>query len=113
VRFPSSMDANLLFASYQAQGEYPFMFRDDDETPNVHGFNHTGYAMTCRRRSLRRQKVGKLFHHAPRPLGIGSRGLCMAVALFPCRDPLSDRVVRSMLLSSPTRSRDRHYVIAL
>jgi len=40
------MDAKALFAAYQAQGEYPFIFRDDDKTINVPGFNHAHYAMT-------------------------------------------------------------------
>jgi hypothetical protein len=40
------MDAKALFALYQAQGEYPFIFRDDDKTFNVPGFNHAHYAMT-------------------------------------------------------------------
>jgi hypothetical protein len=40
------MDGKALFALYQAQGEYPFIFRDDDKTFNVPGFNHAHYAMT-------------------------------------------------------------------
>lgn len=40
------MDGKALFAVYQAQGEYPFIFRDDDKTFNVPGFNHAHYAMT-------------------------------------------------------------------
>ena len=28
------------------RGEYPFIFRDDDKTFNVPGFNHLHYAMT-------------------------------------------------------------------
>ena len=40
------MDAKALFARYQKQGEYPFIFRDDDKTYNVPGFNHLHYAMT-------------------------------------------------------------------
>ena len=40
------MDATALFSHYQAHGEYPFIFRDDDKTINVPGFNHTHYAMT-------------------------------------------------------------------
>lgn len=40
------MDGKALFALYQAHGEYPFIFRDDDKTFNVPGFNHAHYAMT-------------------------------------------------------------------
>lgn len=39
------MDAKVLFALYQDRGEYPFIFRDDDRTFNVPGFNHVQYAM--------------------------------------------------------------------
>lgn len=39
------MDAKSLFAQYRAEGEYPFIFRDDDKTFNVPGFNHAHYAM--------------------------------------------------------------------
>lgn len=40
------MNAKALFALYQANGEYPFIFRNDDKTFNVPGFNHAHYAMT-------------------------------------------------------------------
>ena len=40
------MDAKALFAMYQERGEYPFIFRDDDRTFNVQGFNHAQYALT-------------------------------------------------------------------
>jgi hypothetical protein len=40
------MDPKALFALYQSHGEYPFIFRDDDKTFNVPGFNHAHYAMT-------------------------------------------------------------------
>ena len=40
------MDANSLVALYQARGECPFIFRDDDKTLNVPGFSHARYAMT-------------------------------------------------------------------
>jgi hypothetical protein len=40
------MDAKALFAQYRAEGEYPFIFRDDDKTFNVPGFNHAHYAMS-------------------------------------------------------------------
>ena len=44
--FKPVMDAKTLFALYQTEGEYPFIFRDDDNTFNVPGFNHAHYAMT-------------------------------------------------------------------
>jgi hypothetical protein len=40
------MSGKDLFALYQTQGEYPFIFRDDDKTFNVPGFSHAHYAMT-------------------------------------------------------------------
>ena len=39
------MDAQTLFSHYRARGEYPFIFRDDDCTLDVRGFNHIDYAM--------------------------------------------------------------------
>jgi hypothetical protein len=44
--FSPGMSAKELFARYQATGEYPFIFRDDDKTFNVPGFSHVGYALT-------------------------------------------------------------------
>ena len=44
--FKPGMEAKALFALYQTQGEHPFIFRDDDKTFNVPGFNHLHYAMT-------------------------------------------------------------------
>ncbi|MDH3317326.1 MAG: hypothetical protein OER43_16375 [Gammaproteobacteria bacterium] len=44
--FKPGMEANSLFSLYQERGEYPFIFRDDDKTLNVPGFNHTRHAMT-------------------------------------------------------------------
>jgi hypothetical protein len=44
--FKPGMDGKALFSRYQAHGEYPFIFRDDDKTFNVPGFNHAHYAMT-------------------------------------------------------------------
>jgi hypothetical protein len=38
------MDAKSLVKLYKAQGEYPFIFRDDDLTVNVPGFEHSHYA---------------------------------------------------------------------
>ena len=43
--FKPGMDAKSLFSRYQAQGEYPFIFRNDDKTFNVPGFNHAHHAM--------------------------------------------------------------------
>ncbi len=45
--FKPGMDAKSLFSRYQTQGEYPFIFRNDDKTFNVPGFNHAHHAMTC------------------------------------------------------------------
>lgn len=44
--FRPGMDARTLFLHYQAQGEYPFIFRNEDRTINVRGFSHAQYAMT-------------------------------------------------------------------
>ena len=44
--FKAGMDAKALFFLYQTQGEYPFIFRDDETTFNVAGFSHVRYAMT-------------------------------------------------------------------
>lgn len=44
--FKPGMDAKALFNLYQTEGEHPFIFRDDDNTLNVRGFNHAQYAMT-------------------------------------------------------------------
>ena len=40
------MDGQSLFSLYRTRGEHPFIFRDDDSTFNVPGFNHASYAMT-------------------------------------------------------------------
>ncbi len=37
--------AKVLFAVYQNLGEFPYIFRDDDKTINVHGFSHFQYAL--------------------------------------------------------------------
>jgi hypothetical protein len=42
--FKPGMDAQSLFSLYKKQGEYPFVFRDDDKTVNVPGFEHSHYA---------------------------------------------------------------------
>ena len=44
--YKPGMDAKALFTLYQTEGEHPFIFRDDDNTLNVLGFNHAHYAMT-------------------------------------------------------------------
>jgi len=38
------MDAGMLFSRYQELGEHPYIFRDDDTTFNVPGFNHLHYS---------------------------------------------------------------------
>lgn len=43
--FVPGTQASVLFAVYQNLGEVPFIFRDDDKTFNVHGFNHLQYAL--------------------------------------------------------------------
>lgn len=43
--YTPGMDFKALFALYRDQGEHPFIFRDDDKTFNVPGFNHIQYAM--------------------------------------------------------------------
>lgn len=43
--FKPGIDAMSLFRQYQAQGEYPFIFRTDDRTINVRGFSYAFYAM--------------------------------------------------------------------
>lgn len=43
--FKAGMDSKSLFKLYREQGEYPFIFRSDDKTFNVPGFNHAHYAM--------------------------------------------------------------------
>jgi len=45
-QFKPGMNAEALFALYHSHGEYPFIFRDDDNTFNVPGFGHANYAMT-------------------------------------------------------------------
>jgi hypothetical protein len=42
--FKPGMDAKSLFSLYKRQGEYPFIFRDDDLSVNVPGFEHSHYA---------------------------------------------------------------------
>ena len=42
--FKPGMDAQSLFSLYKKEGEYPFIFRDDDMTVNVPEFEHSHYA---------------------------------------------------------------------
>ena len=43
--FKPGMDGKALFSRYREHGEHPFIFRSDDKTFNVPGFNHAQYAM--------------------------------------------------------------------
>jgi hypothetical protein len=45
--FQPGMDAKSLISLYLTMGEYPIIYRDDDKTLNVAGFNHVQYASTC------------------------------------------------------------------
>jgi hypothetical protein len=42
--FKMGMDSKMLLARYQELAEHPYIFRDDDKTFNVPGFNHLQYA---------------------------------------------------------------------
>ena len=44
--FKTGMDSKMLLARYQELAEHPYIFRDDDKTFNVPGFNHLHYAGT-------------------------------------------------------------------
>jgi hypothetical protein len=44
--FRPGMEAKALLTRYQDKGEHPYIFRDDDQTFNVPGFNHLYYAST-------------------------------------------------------------------
>jgi hypothetical protein len=44
--FRPGMDAKALLTRYRDKGEHPYIFRDDDKTFNVAGFNHLHYAST-------------------------------------------------------------------
>ena len=44
--FKPGMDSKMLLSRYQEMGEHPYIFRDDDKTFNVPGFNHLHYAGT-------------------------------------------------------------------
>ena len=48
----------VIFTVYQNVGEFPYIFRDDDKTLNVHEFNHLKYAMAeCARLSSGKKKA--------------------------------------------------------
>jgi hypothetical protein len=42
--FRPGMNSKMLLSRYQEMGEHPYIFRDDDKTFNVPGFNHLQYA---------------------------------------------------------------------
>jgi hypothetical protein len=42
--YKPGMEPRSLISRYQEQGEHPYIFRDDDTTFNVPGFNHLHYA---------------------------------------------------------------------
>ena len=44
--FKPGMEPGTLLARYKELGEHPYLFRDDDKTFNVPGFNHISYATT-------------------------------------------------------------------
>jgi hypothetical protein len=44
--FKPGMDSKMLLSRYQELAEHPYIFRDDDKTFNVPGFNHLHYAGT-------------------------------------------------------------------
>ncbi len=46
----------VIFTVYQNVGEFPFIFRDDDKTINVHEFNHLQYAQAECAKLLARKK---------------------------------------------------------
>lgn len=44
-QYTKGMSSNVLLAVYKNVGEFPYIFRDDEGTVNVHEFNHLQYAM--------------------------------------------------------------------
>ena len=44
-QYTNGMSSDVLLAVYENVGEFPYIFRDDDRTVNVHEFNHLQYAM--------------------------------------------------------------------
>ena len=53
--YRAGMEPGVLLARYRSQGEHPYLFRDDDKTVNVPGFNHLQYA-TARSTDICREK---------------------------------------------------------
>ena len=52
-------DPEVIFSVYQNLGEFPYIFRDDDKTINVHEFNHVKYAMEeCGKLRARKKTKG-------------------------------------------------------
>jgi len=45
MAYERGMEADTLFSLYQSQGEHAIIFRDNDKTINVPGFNHLHYAL--------------------------------------------------------------------
>ena len=43
-QYTQGMSSDVLLAVYENVGEFPYIFRDDDRTVNVHEFNHHQYA---------------------------------------------------------------------
>jgi len=44
--FKTGMEPRMLVSRYQELGEHPYIFRNDENTFNVPGFNHLHYATT-------------------------------------------------------------------
>jgi hypothetical protein len=44
--YKTGMEPRTLLYRYQETGEHPYIFRDNDTTFNVPGFNHLHYATT-------------------------------------------------------------------
>src|SRR5688572_10845505 len=44
ISFKPGMGAKSLLSLYKREGEYPFVFRDDDKSVNVPEFEHSHYA---------------------------------------------------------------------
>ena len=56
--FVKGTSPEVILAVYQNVGEFPYIFRNDDKTINVHEFNHLKYAMAeCAKLQARKKKV--------------------------------------------------------
>jgi hypothetical protein len=55
--FAKGTSPEIIFTVYQNLGEFPYIFRDDDKTINVHEFNHLKYAMAECATLCRNKKV--------------------------------------------------------